>query len=386
MQFPSHALDAAELVMRLAAGDARALARAISLVENGASGLEAFLAAFRTGGRRSRRIGVTGAGGAGKSTLVDQMVRPLRSKGERVAVVAIDPSSPFTGGALLGDRIRMQGFSGDDGVFIRSMASRGEAGGVAKATESVCLLLEAAGFETILLETVGVGQAEVAVTSLVDATILILVPGMGDDVQSLKAGIMEAADVYVVNKADQPGADKLEAEIRAMQSLSGQVRPVLRTNALSGDGVSELLAVVERFGIGGKEKMGVGPTLDHVGIAVRDLAGVRGFYEKLGAIFSAEEVVTQEQVKVAMAPLGQTRVELLEATADDSVVGRFVARRGEGLHHIALRVDGVDRLFEEDEGCGHQAGERARADRRGRAPILLCASGKYRWGAGGVAG
>ena len=351
MQLPLNAPEIEELAASVAAGDARALARAISLVEDGAVGADALIAASGADGRQARRIGVTGAGGAGKSTLVDHMVRHLRSKGERVGVMAIDPSSPFTGGALLGDRIRMQRFSGDDGVFIRSMASRGEAGGVAKAAEKACLLLEAAGFGTVILETVGVGQAEVSVTRLVDATVLVLVPGMGDEVQSMKAGIMEAADVFVINKADQPGADKLEAEIEAMQSLNGRSRPVFRTNALSGEGIPGLLSSLEQRGTGVRRTDG-GLTLDHVGIAVREIAAVRGFYEGLGLAVGAEETVEHEQVKTAMMPTGSSRIELLEATAETSVIGRFIARRGEGVHHIALRVSGIEARFEQMKAAG----------------------------------
>jgi LAO/AO transport system kinase len=242
-------LDAVRLVERLAGGEVRALARAISVVEQPSELADAVVAVSRAVGKRSRRIGVTGAPGAGKSTLVDGMVRALRAQGERVAVVAVDPTSPFTGGALLGDRIRMQGFAADAGVFIRSMASRGATGGLAVGVAGACLVLEAAGFGTILVETVGVGQEEVAVTRLADATVLVLVPGMGDDVQSLKAGVMEAADVFAVNKADLDGADRVVAEVRAMQSLvcaEGWVAPVLKTIASTGEGVDALLEAVAR--------------------------------------------------------------------------------------------------------------------------------------------
>ena len=247
---------AAEMVARIAAGDSRALARAISLVEDGAEGAEAVVAGCRAlveerAGQHARRIGITGAPGAGKSTVVDALIRELRGRGERVGVVAIDPTSPYTGGALLGDRIRMQGFAGDAGVWIRSLASRRASGGVTRTTGAVCDLMAAAGFGTVLVETVGVGQDEVDVAEMVDATLLVLVPGMGDDVQSLKAGVMEVADFYVVNKGDLPGADRVEAEVRAMQSLvcedGAGVPPVLRTVATTGEGVPELLLGVEGF-------------------------------------------------------------------------------------------------------------------------------------------
>src|ERR1700756_3652973 len=210
----------AEVVERLRAGDVRGRARAGSLVEDGAAMAAGLVAACREVAGSGLRIGVTGPPGAGKSTLVDQMARWLRSEGQRVGVVAVDPSSPYTGGALLGDRIRMQGFVGDDGVFIRSMASRGAMGGVAKAAGDVCTVMEAAGRGTILIETVGVGQDEVEVTGLADVTVLVLVPGMGDEVQSLKAGVMEVADIFVVNKSDRGGAELVEQEIVAMQGLA----------------------------------------------------------------------------------------------------------------------------------------------------------------------
>ncbi len=336
-----------DLVARLAAGDIRALSRAVSLVEDGSAAAGEIVAACRALGQRAHRIGITGSAGAGKSTLADQMVRLLRARGERVGVIAVDPTSPFTGGALLGDRIRMQGFTGDHDVYIRSMASRGEMGGVARTAEAVCTVMAAAGLTTVLVETVGVGQDEVSVGGLVDATILVLVPGMGDDVQSLKAGVMEAADLFVVNKSDLPGADKVEAEIRGMQSLTGETRQVLRTNGQTGEGVAALLEAVE--GLEKRPRRGTftakGLKLDHLGVAVKSIAAARKFYEELGMQIEHEETVEHEQVRTAMLPLGDSRVELLEATAEDSTIGRFVAKRGEGLHHIAIRVPQIDERF-----------------------------------------
>ncbi|WP_433966065.1 methylmalonyl Co-A mutase-associated GTPase MeaB [Tunturiibacter gelidiferens] len=236
--FRTNEVEVAQMMARVQTGDVRALARALSLVEDG-GGAEV-LAACREFVGRALRVGVTGPPGAGKSTLVDQMVRWLRQEGQRVGVVAVDPSSPYTGGALLGDRIRMQAFAGDDGVFIRSMASRGAMGGVARAAADVCLVMEAAGRGTIVIETVGVGQDEVDVVGLADVTVLVLVPGMGDEVQSLKAGVMEVADVFVVNKSDRGGAELVEQEIVAMQGLAlarGEwVPPVVRTVATTGRG------------------------------------------------------------------------------------------------------------------------------------------------------
>jgi LAO/AO transport system kinase len=286
------------------------------------------------------------------------MARWLRQDGLTVGVLAVDPSSPYTGGALLGDRIRMQGFSEDPGVYIRSMASRGAMGGLTRAAEEVCALMEAAGRQTILIETVGVGQDEVDVIGLADVTVVVLVPGMGDEVQSLKAGIMEVADIFVVNKSDGGGAERVESEILAMQGLTEQrgvwVPPIIRTVATTGEGVAELMKTVRQCAA---EKKGLrsrrldmsvaGATLglDHLGIAVRSIAAARGFYEALGLTVSHEETVEHEKVKTAMLPLGATRIELLEPTKDDSTIGRFLAKRGEGLHHIAVHVEGIDEMF-----------------------------------------
>src|SRR5580698_7559757 len=244
--------ETTQIVARLRAGDVRALARAVSMVEDGAAGAGELVAACREVPGTALRIGVTGPPGAGKSTLVDQMVRWLRQQEQSVGVVAVDPSSPYTGGALLGDRIRMQGFAGDAGVYIRSMASRGAMGGVARTAADVCSVMEAAGRQTIVIETGGVemvggGQDEGEVAGLADVTVLVLVPGMGDEVQSLKAGVMEVADVFVVNKSDRGGAEMVEQEIVAMQGLaakSGWVPPVVRTVATTGEGVKELMEAV----------------------------------------------------------------------------------------------------------------------------------------------
>lgn len=364
--------DLSVMIERLAAGDVRTLARAVSMVEDGAEGASELLAGCKALGRRARRIGVTGPPGVGKSTLVDQMVAKLRTAGESVAVLAIDPSSPYTGGALLGDRVRMRGFVGDPGVFVRSMASRGALGGLARSAAAVCTVIEAAGFGTVLIETVGVGQDEVGIAGLADVTVLVLVPGLGDDVQSLKAGVMEVADIFVVNKSDLPGAERVEAEILAMQGLGahgeGWLPPVVRTVATSGEGVGELLAAVDRCLAATKrpkattdfmEEHGSKLKLDHLGIAVRSIAAARGVYELLGMSVAQEETVEHEQVKTAMLPMGECRIELLEATAEDSVIGRFVAKRGEGLHHVAVRVAGIDERFR----ALQEAGVRLASDR-----------------------
>lgn len=201
------------LISELVAGKTAALARAISVVENGRPGFEQLLAEVHRSLGKARRIGITGPPGAGKSTLVERLVTSYRAAHLKVAVVAVDPTSPFTGGALLGDRIRMESVALDQGVYIRSMATRSSLGGLATTTREVCDLLDAAGFDRILVETVGVGQSELAVARMADSTVLVLVPESGDGIQTLKSGIMEIADIFVVNKADRAGADKLRQEI-----------------------------------------------------------------------------------------------------------------------------------------------------------------------------
>jgi GTPase len=282
-------MDSDLLLAELLAGKTAALARAISVVENARPGFERLLARVHRSVGRARRIGLTGPPGAGKSTLMERLVGAYRASGLRVAVVAVDPTSPFTGGALLGDRIRMESIALDNGVYIRSMGSRGSLGGLATSTREVCDLLDAAGFDRILVETVGVGQSELDIARIADTTVLVLVPESGDGIQTLKAGVMEVADVFVVNKADRPGADKLRQEIeitlgirkgnafrhvpahhglRAGKRADGPMgrtgvgdghrtpdpsaeaprweHPVLLTIAAKGEGVAELIGALDR--------------------------------------------------------------------------------------------------------------------------------------------
>jgi LAO/AO transport system kinase len=385
-----------DLARKILAGDPRALARAATAIENRSPTAETLLKELFPFTGHAVVVGITGAPGAGKSTLTDRLIHEFRREDKGVGVLAVDPTSPYTGGAVLGDRIRMLSHHSDPGVFIRSMATRGHLGGLAAATTDMALLLDAAGKEVVIVETVGVGQDEVEIAKLADVTVVVLVPGMGDDVQAIKAGILEIADVFVINKADQPGADRLEREILALQSLStradGWVPPILQTVATEDRGISEtrfairaFLArtdvknraagrwaarlremlrerLMERFAnidfqAGGEEvaERRSDPytvidgwiahagsnqfQIDHLGIAVRSLDTALGFYEKqLGLRVSLRETVDQEKVNVAMLPAGSSRIELLEAAKPDSVIAKFIDKRGEGLHHVALKV------------------------------------------------
>ena len=243
------------MIPQLRSGDIRALARAISIVENRAPGWSDLLKALFPYTGHARTLGLTGAPGAGKSSLVDQLARFYRRGNEKesrsVGIIAIDPTSPYTGGAILGDRIRMQEHFSDPGIYIRSMATRGSLGGLARATTDVATVLDAAGRDLIMIETVGVGQDEVDIVRLADVTILILVPGMGDDVQTIKAGIMEIADVFVINKSDRDGAEHVEREIRTLQSMAmrrdGWTPPIVKTVATQGLGIKELAAAISDY-------------------------------------------------------------------------------------------------------------------------------------------
>ncbi len=240
-----------DLLERVLAGEFRAVARLISLVENMEPESTEYLRALFTRTGRCFIIGITGAPGSGKSTLVDALASHYRNREKRVGIIAVDPTSPFSGGAILGDRIRMQSRSFDSGTFIRSMATRGQLGGLARTTDDVLTILDAAGFDIVLVETVGVGQDEVEIVRTAHATLVLLVPGMGDDIQTMKAGIMEIGDVFVINKADHPGAERTEKELNALLSMcarpDGWMPAVVRTIASEGQGVEECGKAIDNF-------------------------------------------------------------------------------------------------------------------------------------------
>src|SRR4051812_36625036 len=239
------------LVERVLKGEARAVARAISKVEDGAEDAAELMRAVFPHTGRGLVVGITGSPGAGKSSLVDKLAALYRSCGERVGIVAVDPSSPFSGGAILGDRIRMQALGLDPGVFIRSMATRGNLGGLARATVDAVAILDAAGFEKVIVETVGVGQDEVEIVKTADVSVVVLVPGMGDDIQAIKAGIMEIGDIFVINKADREGVLRTEKELEALLSLAARADewypPIVKTVATENKGIDDLAASIESY-------------------------------------------------------------------------------------------------------------------------------------------
>jgi len=286
-------VDAASVIEGVLAADRRAVARAISMVEDGAGELPELSAGLfpRTG--RAWTVGLTGAPGVGKSSLAAALVRSLRERDHRVAVLAIDPTSPFSGGALLGDRVRMQDHATDPGVFIRSMATRGHLGGMALAAPEAVRVLDAAGFDVVVVETVGAGQAELEVATATDSTLVVLAPGWGDGVQAAKAGILEIADIFVVNKAEQEGAAAAVREIKTMMSMGEHgawVPSIVRTTATSGEGVDELWAAIERH---------------------------REHLESTGAVRPARDERLQREVEGMAAELLKRRAEqVIEGDAD----------------------------------------------------------------------
>ena len=417
--------QATEVADAFLAGDRRALSRALSWIEDGdARGREVLAKAFpRTG--HARLIGITGAPGAGKSTLVDKLALHLAAQGRKVAVVAVDPSSAFSGGAILGDRIRMHDATHHPSIYVRSMATRGHLGGLSRATEDACDLLDAFGFDDILIETVGVGQDEIEVVQVAHLCVVVLVPFMGDDIQAIKAGIMEIADAYVVNKADRDGADRMEAHLRAMLSLyeeGSREIPILRTVATRGEGIDELAGTItslwtqragdeaarrgrvhrrlagllrdrlfqewmSRHGAedalasavqdvfarttdphAAVDALGAGPTIDHLGIAVEgsDVA-LRFWRDGLGLGVSHREHVATERVDVTMLPLGESRIELLEPAGEEGPVQAFLKKRGPGIHHACVAVRDIHAALERLRGHGAViVGEAPRQGAHGR--------------------
>ena len=307
----------ASLLAGVGAGDTRAVARAISLVEDGADGAQALLKALFPRAGRSLVVGVTGPPGAGKSSLVDRLTALLRGDGKSVGIVAVDPSSPFSGGAILGDRIRMQAHATDPGVFIRSMATRGHLGGLAAATDHVITVLSAAGKDVILVETVGVGQDEVEIVGTADVSVVVLVPGLGDEVQALKAGIMEIADVFVVNKADRDGADRVVAEIESTLSLvPSATKPpaIVRTVATRDEGTRALADAVFAFHAGARDS-GALERKRRIALArqLEDAVKRRLLERAFGALRSGERELLVERL---------VRRELDPWSAAEELVGR----------------------------------------------------------------
>ena len=396
-------------------GDTRALARAISLVEDRSADGTALLRQLFAYTGHATIIGITGSPGSGKSSLVDRLAGAYRKDHAQVGVIAVDPSSPFTGGAILGDRIRMQALSTDPGIYIRSMATRGHLGGLAAATADVIRVLDAAARNPILVETVGVGQDEIDIVKLADVSIVVLVPGMGDDVQALKAGIMEIGDIFVINKCDRPGVEKMEHALTAILSLAhredGWIPPIVKTTATEGLGTDELKMHIDAYlqrpenaehNLARKREAarhhvtrllqerlveaalerafpsrefdhvldsiarnetdpyavvetlaGSNPRIDHIGIAVRSIQDVLNLYEgALGLRVSGYEDVEEQGVRVAMIPIGESRIELLEPLRPDSPVEKFMSKRGEGIHHISVSVENIESALERLKSAG----------------------------------
>jgi LAO/AO transport system kinase len=403
-----------DLIEKVLNGEPRSIARAITAVENGdANAAELMKAIFPNTGK-ALVIGITGAPGAGKSSLVDKLALFYKDKGERIGIICVDPTSPFSGGAILGDRIRMATLGLDKNVFIRSMATRGNLGGLSRATADAVAILDAAGFHKIIVETVGVGQDEVEIVKTADVSVVVLVPGMGDDIQAIKAGIMEIGDVFVINKADREGVLRTQKELESLLSLAHRPDfwnpPIVKTIATENKGIEDLSTAIESYrafsqqgdasltrkqaiarwrlvellrekllttllgqsgteakleqlvlSIAAKEtdlysavedlverSVSTSPPtggpryINHLGVATKGIDDALSFWvDALGLENVHTEIVEEQKVRVAMLPLGESRIELLEPTSDDSPISKFLEKRGGGIHHIAVEVGDI---------------------------------------------
>ena len=358
-------------------GNKRAVSKLISIVEHGGPDVAALSSAIQGHLGNARVIGITGPPGAGKSTLVDRLVRIFRERGERVGVIAVDPSSMFTGGAILGDRVRMSG-GPDDGLFFRSMGTRGAIGGLSDSTRGAVNVLDACSFSLIIVETVGVGQSEIEIVNLADIVLVLAVPGLGDDIQSIKAGLLEIGDIYVVNKCDLPGGDRVAAELKASLSFAPddlrRGMPVVMVSAKTGLGLVELVETLDTqyisladagkidirrgmraIGLQRSDPAFVGGAarmkclhIDHIGVAVKNLTESTAFYtDVLGINSTGIEEVDDQKVRVMFIPCGDCEFELLESTTANGPVARFIEKNGEGVQHIAVRVDDIDTALTE---------------------------------------
>ena len=410
MNYPQNQID------RILQRDPRAVARAITAIENESPAATELLKTLFTYTGRGLVVGLTGAPGAGKSSLVDKLALHYRTDNKSIGIIAVDPSSPFSGGALLGDRIRMQALATDPNVFIRSMATRGNLGGLARATVDAVAVLDAAGYDRTLVETVGVGQDEVDIVKMADVCVVVLVPGMGDGIQVIKAGIMEIGDVFVINKAERDGVEQTERELIGLLEMTmrpdGWQPPIIRTVATENRGIAELAAAIERYGsfvrtpaasatrriaaaehrlleilreqllkrtlqsvsaeqlkefaaqIAARQRdpysiveqiiaassptqishpaasaAGTPRKINHLGIAVTTLDDALKFWrDALGLELHEIEVVEEQGARTAMLPIGASRIELLEATGEATPIGKFLTKRGPGIHHVCVEV------------------------------------------------